>query len=751
MSTQVNDNFLIKSPKPGDSRYCKFSGGSSQPYASLADVNSTISKAYRYIGLTVLVNENGVPKEYVYLGGVNDNNLVYKLPDIALRQSKSAHGFTVGMGVYKDSSGIWQRSNANSQAEANVYGVVTGVLDANSFIVGRNGDLFGAPSGLSADSDYYLDITTSGINYTKTPPINGVGKYVKKIFRTNTAGEGKIELEPGYQVASNVFPETKTVSNYAAVSQGATPTFYDVVADETNGGQPTLYFWSGVRMFRLSSTMGSTTTSTTSGTTSGTTSSTSTTSSGTTTTTTAATTTTTTTDSSGLTRRFWLNFSRQIGFTTTEAPTPPWNCTRTDYGNWNNPNQVGKANMITEPGGASTVNAWNGAGMAGVGGIDLTNITADTGVFPNNVISVVASFIHGTTFRLSGLDDSKLYKIFLHFDNQHYESRVVYAACNGKGNTPVGSSPMPGGSPVPRESAGNHGSGQPPGLGSTALDYITGLTSVGGVLDIIFYHQAGGSNYINVTCLILEEYSSGATTTTTAGTTTTTTAATTTTTTTTTAGTTTSTTAATTTTTTTAGGPPTVVKEMLISFLNPYRDGTEYGPGINGINDTSVASGTAGKDNLNDTTGSATTIGLHMLNAGGSGGSRSAPDGGADPSSDSVFGKQYVAGMVWILLEGTQLKLSGLPANRTCKLYFHPNAFAWESCTCNFTANGVTTPNKDNANNQGTAAGDPLLDPALTSCTTVSNGAGEITITAHQVSGDPGINLASLYIQIMSS
>lgn len=543
MSVPINDNFQNKSPKPIDSRYGKFSGGTFVPYASAAEANSLIPMAYRFAGLTVLISEGGAHKEYAYQGGIADANLTYKLPDIARRQKKVGHGYSVGLAIYKDGSQVWTRSNGNSLPESCVYGVVTKVLDADNFILGRDGDIFTAPAGLLPLTDYYLDTTLSGINYTKDPPVNSPGKFVKKIFRTNAAGEAIIEIEPGFQVASNSFPESKTVANFAAATQGSTPPrFYEVIADETNGGAPTLYFWSGSRMFRLS-TFGTTTT-TTSGTT------TTTTTAGTTTTTTAGTTTTTTTNGTvSVSRRFYLNFSRQPGFTITEAPSPPWNNTTTQYPVWTNANDVGKTNMITDTGAASTVSCGNLAGMAGVGGIDL-NIPQDTGVWPNVVIAVVGGFVHNTGFRFSGLDNGKLYKAYIHFDNSHYESKVVWATCNGKGTTPVGSTPLSGGAPTLRESAGNHGAGNGSGLANTSLDYIDTLQPSSGNLDFIFSHQSGGTNSINVSSIVLEEYTIvGTTTTTTAATTTTTTTAGTTTTT---AATTTTTTAATTTTTTTA-------------------------------------------------------------------------------------------------------------------------------------------------------------------------------------------------------
>jgi hypothetical protein len=60
MATVINDNFKLQAPKPIESRYAKFAGGISIPYASVAEANSLIPMAYRYQGLTVLILENSV-------------------------------------------------------------------------------------------------------------------------------------------------------------------------------------------------------------------------------------------------------------------------------------------------------------------------------------------------------------------------------------------------------------------------------------------------------------------------------------------------------------------------------------------------------------------------------------------------------------------------------------------------------------------------------------------------------------------
>ena len=120
------------------------------------------------------------------------------------RQTKTAHGFAVGYAVYKDATGVWQRSNSSASAiAASVDGVVVEVVDANTFIIGTTGARFDTSSlSLSAGTDYFLDPGTgTGINYTATEPTT-VGQVSKIIFRTNTANEATISIEPGFEIVA---------------------------------------------------------------------------------------------------------------------------------------------------------------------------------------------------------------------------------------------------------------------------------------------------------------------------------------------------------------------------------------------------------------------------------------------------------------------------------------------------------------------------------------------------------------------
>lgn len=85
MSTPQNDAFDIRAPKPIDKRYLK---NEVTTWTSVAEVNAGIVSAYRYPGLTVLINNI----EYWYKGGILDTNLVPK-SDNAVTIVLTADGF----------------------------------------------------------------------------------------------------------------------------------------------------------------------------------------------------------------------------------------------------------------------------------------------------------------------------------------------------------------------------------------------------------------------------------------------------------------------------------------------------------------------------------------------------------------------------------------------------------------------------------------------------------------------------------
>lgn len=101
MAIIVNDNIQNNSPKSLDAKYTKFVGGLSTPYSSVEEANTIIIPQYRSIGLTVLINIDGVNTEYWYKDGINNIDLVVKDQSLAI----GAENVGTGVGLFKSRVG----------------------------------------------------------------------------------------------------------------------------------------------------------------------------------------------------------------------------------------------------------------------------------------------------------------------------------------------------------------------------------------------------------------------------------------------------------------------------------------------------------------------------------------------------------------------------------------------------------------------------------------------------------------------
>mgnify|MGYP006275234485 CR=1 FL=1 len=82
MAVVIQDNFNLAAAKAVDNRYGSLSGaGQTIPYTSTAEALSAIPSVYRHLGLTVLVTDGGVNKEYWFKN--NTSTLVPKNGDVA--------------------------------------------------------------------------------------------------------------------------------------------------------------------------------------------------------------------------------------------------------------------------------------------------------------------------------------------------------------------------------------------------------------------------------------------------------------------------------------------------------------------------------------------------------------------------------------------------------------------------------------------------------------------------------------------
>lgn len=199
MPLTVNDAIQNSSPKPLDNKYGVFASGAFRAYASVTEANTSISSAFRSIGLTVLVNTGSGNQEYWYQAGVADGNLVIKNSQSAVTSpiifSSNSIGILQSSGSQGGflSSGDWTTFNGKVSSVASIgsgtvpvySGTSAGVVSIKSLSAGANitlGDTAGlitisSPSfaGANLGSGSQLYTAMSGANLQ---------------FRSLTAGAG---------------------------------------------------------------------------------------------------------------------------------------------------------------------------------------------------------------------------------------------------------------------------------------------------------------------------------------------------------------------------------------------------------------------------------------------------------------------------------------------------------------------------------------------------------------------------------
>ncbi len=110
------------------------------------------------------------------------------------------HGFTTSQ-VVRMSGGIWVLAQANSAVNAEAIGVVSEVIDVNTFVVVTHGKMTIGLAGLTADTVYYLDATVAGQLTTATT--NTVGQVVKPILYAKSPTEAYVYDRMGIEVAAS--------------------------------------------------------------------------------------------------------------------------------------------------------------------------------------------------------------------------------------------------------------------------------------------------------------------------------------------------------------------------------------------------------------------------------------------------------------------------------------------------------------------------------------------------------------------
>jgi len=190
-------------------------------------------------------------------------------------------------------------------------------------------------------------------------------------------------------------------------------------------------------------------------------------------------------------RRWYANFNRDVQ--SPKAPAP-WNNSNSGYQSWLSAGGISIPNMATDTGAASTVSIANidGTSVVDVGFIVINTSGPDVGVWPDTVIISTIRLAEGGVLRVSGVDNTKKYKVYAHFDIDHFDPQSCHMTIGGV-STPA------------RAEAGNHGEGGGSGLANTALNAIDNIIPAGGAFDIIFHIEAG-STKCSLTSIVIEEH-----------------------------------------------------------------------------------------------------------------------------------------------------------------------------------------------------------------------------------------------------
>jgi hypothetical protein len=102
--------------------------------------------------------------------------------------------------IRNDGTNTYALAQADSEANAEVIGIVTTVTDANNFIYKTNGMITGL-SGLTAETVYYLSPSSAGA-LTATEPTT-IGQVSKPILIATSTTAGVLLIMRGYLISAN--------------------------------------------------------------------------------------------------------------------------------------------------------------------------------------------------------------------------------------------------------------------------------------------------------------------------------------------------------------------------------------------------------------------------------------------------------------------------------------------------------------------------------------------------------------------
>jgi len=149
--------------------------------------------------------------------------------------NQTTHGFAVGDVIRNDGVNTYAKAQANSEANAEVVGIVTAVADANNFSFVPSGYVTGL-SGLTAETVYFLSPSSAGAITTTAP--STVGQVVKPVLIAvaTTAGVfSQSYLGALVGDAESVIPETIIDAKGDLIAGTAADTAARVAVGSTNG------------------------------------------------------------------------------------------------------------------------------------------------------------------------------------------------------------------------------------------------------------------------------------------------------------------------------------------------------------------------------------------------------------------------------------------------------------------------------------------------------------------------------------
>jgi hypothetical protein len=134
--------------------------------------------------------------------------------------SQASHGFTVGQ-VLRFTGATYVLAEANSQVDANTSGMVSFVIDANTFGLTQAGYISQLPFGVVPGQQYYLSPTVPGGIQLSAP--STAGQYIVALFIPDSTSSGYYfnnEAVPVSSAAPDFIWSTATVSGSMLVNHG---------------------------------------------------------------------------------------------------------------------------------------------------------------------------------------------------------------------------------------------------------------------------------------------------------------------------------------------------------------------------------------------------------------------------------------------------------------------------------------------------------------------------------------------------